>query len=339
MVGKSGGIAADQSDAARAFLQSDREGADEVPGEEEKSTPAAQVKVGERTDAAEESAAGRRKQEQASPITDIRIPVHVPAEKRLGVVFDIDGTLVAEQSRDLYCGMKLRPGALEFMQWLTSRGHRLGLWTKASKFWSHRVVKKACPLVSGPHDCSGTDCRRTFDFVWSADKLKRQNEPSRRWQHRGSASSTGDDECKWCEAYSSACHQCECMWNYECPCRYIKDLRKIWYSSDEETKDFVRERTLIVEDTPQNCRYNYGNAIYVPTYKGYLEEDGTGDLFTRIRAFFERELETCDDVRYVRKCDHGKHYHACYRQSWMTSKQSMEVDLSTGVGIFLTQTL
>jgi len=102
----------------------------------------------------------------------------------------------------------------------------------------------------------------------------------------------------------------------------VKDLRKIWYSPEEATNGFVKERTLIIEDTPQNCRYNYGNAIYVPTYRGYPgEEEGTGDgersIFSRLRRFFETELETCENVRFVKKCLHGEYYHACYQQSWL----------------------
>lgn len=46
------------------------------------------------------------------------------------------------------------------------------------------------------------------------------------------------------------------------------------------------------KDTPQNCRYNYGNAIYVPTYKGYPEDDGKEgkkSIFSRMQSFFERD--------------------------------------------------
>ena len=153
------------------------------------------------------------------------------------------------------------------------------------------------------------------------------------WQSRYAVGEVGIDDCKWCEVYASTCHQCDCAWDVGgCPCRYIKDLRKVYgyqnlerrtnhTSADEdkdETRRFTRERTLIIEDTPQNCRYNYGNAIYVPTYRGggrYLETD---EVFERLRPYIEQELETCQDVRFVQKCHHGRRYHACYQQTWLT---------------------
>mmetsp|Transcript_4050 Transcript_4050/g.6339 ORF Transcript_4050/g.6339 Transcript_4050/m.6339 type:complete len:228 (-) Transcript_4050:2124-2807(-) len=178
-------------------------------------------------------------------------------ETKLGVVFDIDGTLIGLNKRDEYQGIKIRDDGIEFIQWLKSRGHHVSIWTKASKFWAHSVVKKICTLIHGVHGCTGYKCRKTFDSIWCDDMLRKVKTPNPQWCFTGR-----DDECKWCEAYSSTCTECECIWDDdECPCRKVKDLRKIWYSSEEATKGFVEERTLIIEDTPQNCRYNYGNTF------------------------------------------------------------------------------
>eukprot|EP00581_Thalassiosira_minuscula_P015418 CAMPEP_0183724460 /NCGR_PEP_ID=MMETSP0737-20130205/17944_1 /TAXON_ID=385413 /ORGANISM="Thalassiosira miniscula, Strain CCMP1093" /LENGTH=304 /DNA_ID=CAMNT_0025955057 /DNA_START=46 /DNA_END=960 /DNA_ORIENTATION=+ len=245
----------------------------------------------------------------------------VPEERRLGVVFDIDGTLIAEIKRDFYSGIKIRPGAIEFITWLKKRGHAASIWTKASKPWAHRVVQEICPLVYGPHECSGLKCHKTFDFVWCFDKCKVEKDPSLYWQIRYAEANADIDDCKWCEAYGSTCRQCECAWDLsQCPCRHVKDLRKVFgyagaSSTDKTSRMFTKERTIIVEDTPQNCRYNYGNAIYVPTYRGCVYKE---DVFAKMQSFFENELESCEDVRFYQKCDHGKHYHACYRQSWLT---------------------
>lgn len=242
-----------------------------------------------------------------------------PSTGRLGIVLDIDGTLIAEGKR--VHNVRIRPGAVDFLSWCKRRGHAVSLWTKAHPEWADRVASKICPLVTRSdgrqHKCSGIDCRATFDFIWCGDKLRRQREPSMKWQCKTASDPNtilgSGLECRWCEIYSSRCNQCEFHWNYTCPCREVKDLRKIWHSSDEETRNFVKERTLIVENTPQNCIYNYGNAIYVPTYKGSLPEEST---FTRMRAFFEK-LETSKNVREVPKCHHGPHYHACFEQAWL----------------------
>ena len=106
---------------------------------------------------------------------------------------------------------------------------------------------------------------------------------------------------KWCEVYGRAGPQCECSWDTsQCPCRYIKDLRKVFgysttiHQTEDETYRFTKQRTVIVEDTPQNCRYNYGNAIYVPTYKGGISSDEC--QFAKMQSFFEDELECCEDL-------------------------------------------
>lgn len=75
------------------------------------------------------------------------------------------------------------------------------------------------------------------------------------------------------------------------------------------------ERCLIVENTPQQCIYNYSNAIYVPTYQGYETESDKEPIFGRLKNSI-LELEQADNVRHVRKCTHPTGPHACFYQSW-----------------------
>jgi len=239
----------------------------------------------------------------------------LPHNQRLGIIFDIDGTLIAE-GRHIHT-IIIRPGTIPFLHWCKRRGHSIALWTKAHSSWANNVamkLRKSVALYQKEQSFSGADFNvaELFDFIWSSDKLTRQNYPSIKSIYN-SYIDTGI-ECKWCEVYSSRCGQCTCHYNYTCPCREIKDMRKVWYSQSTETRNFTKERTLMVENTPQNCIYNYGNAIYVPTYSGYLNRE---NVFERFQLYLERDIECCENVRAVKKCNHSSTYHACYEQSWL----------------------
>jgi RNA polymerase II subunit A small phosphatase-like protein len=47
---------------------------------------------------------------------------------------------------------------------------------------------------------------------------------------------------------------------------YYKPLRKIWRSQYGRKNDINKTNTIILEDTPINCSFNYGNAIYISSY-------------------------------------------------------------------------
>ena len=228
------------------------------------------------------------------------------AKYPLAFIFDIDGTLIAEG--DNVVGVQIRPGAVAFLQTCRQRNHRVALWTAAPQSWAATVLRKLCTAVHPDHQCTGGTCRKTFDFCWAGDK--------QRAQRSGKMSNENIDTCQWCQFYSSRCQRCCCFaYVYECPCRYVKDLGKVWYGSDPETQGFIKDRTLIIENTPQQCIYNYGNAIYVPTYKGGHRDD----IFDQLRVFMEDQLEPETSVRAVRKCFHRSGPHACFEQVWWTT--------------------
>ncbi|CAB9500171.1 expressed unknown protein [Seminavis robusta] len=239
----------------------------------------------------------------------------------LGIVMDIDGTLIRE-SRHL-TGIRIRPHVVEFLVWCRQQGHRLALWTAGDKTWADRVLRKLCPLVQeglgngGVHDDCPHGCRLTFDFCWGGDRMRQERplgygEILKRKQQI-SRGVIPKNQCHWCEFYKDNCRACQCYIDpNQCFCRGSKDLRKVWYNQDEETLQFHRERTLLVENMPQNCRYNYGNAIYVPTYRGSAEDS----VFAALQVYIAQVLEQYTDVRYVCKCHHPKGAHACLEQSW-----------------------
>ena len=225
----------------------------------------------------------------------------------LGIIFDIDGTLIAE-SRHIP-GMRIRPYAVDLLAWCRKRGHRIALFTAAHSFWAECLVKKVCPLVQRAlgvkkHSCV-KNCTATFDFSWGRDKMRNER-PLKRAGQRAT-------ECYWCDFYSGECHICACYGDpNDCPCRRSKDIRCIWWSG-ESAGVFQPGRTLLVENTPQTCRYNYGNAIYVPTYRGGVN-DG---IFQALQRYIQETLEPGDvDVRDIAKCTHPPGPHACFRQCW-----------------------
>jgi hypothetical protein len=241
------------------------------------------------------------------------------ARRPLGLVFDLDGTLVAEALDDSDAcfpdSVFLRPGVQHFLEWCCNRGHRLAIWTAGHSSWAHYVSWK---LLGG----SGAGSIR-FEFVWDGTMLRKRRRIPR--DAHGLQTQSGptvptnagtNRGCCWCGPYRDECDRCECRLNrvFQCPCRFTKDLNKVW---SKKYAQYCRDRTLLIENTPQQCLRNYGNAVYVPTY--------TGDPKDRILFHLQRlieQLERTDNVRTVSKCDccykahHRGRLHACREQNW-----------------------
>lgn len=243
----------------------------------------------------------------------------------LAIIFDLDGTLVAERDSDDYddddgrTEQFWRAGALEFVDWCHQRGHQLAIWTAAHASWAYYVQYKMEQQL----------CQAKFVFCWAQPQL---------WQRQRIPVSVHGEEmgcCRWCGPYRHNCDRCECTSSvYHCPCRYTKNLQKVW---KRNIRTFNKQRTLLIENTPQQCIRNYGNAIYVPTYDG----DPTTTcaqvaLFERLKQLIVR-LEQVDDVRTVAKCCHeaSQGPHACWEQSWwhenVTTCRPVQTPLSPAV--------
>jgi len=79
----------------------------------------------------------------------------------------------------------------------------------------------------------------------------------------------------------------------------IKDLKKVFRRKDLKARGFRKDSTIIVEDTPGNCRRNYGNAIYVSTYDAVRRpHDRELPLLQR---YLEKVILGCQDVRSLEK--------------------------------------
>ncbi len=71
---------------------------------------------------------------------------------------------------------------------------------------------------------------------------------------------------------------------------YVKDLKKV------ERRGYDVQRILVVDDTPQKCERNYGNAVYVPEFIG----DGTDKVLQRLGPYLVK-LARATNVRTIEK--------------------------------------
>lgn len=245
--------------------------------------------------------------------------VHDP---RLGIVFDLDGTLVAESSDPEQSASDqetfIRPAVLDFLRWCQERNHVVAVWTAAHSSWAHYVTWKICSALDPQHDCQGLECRKLFSFVWTADHMVRRA--------RIPMSAHGEvSVCCWCEQYRHQCQRCTCHEGsiFACPCRDTKDLSKVWkkHKKSAQQSVFTRERTIIIENTPQQCVRNYGNAVYVPSYEGNAAAESNNAIFGRLQDLV-KQFEQARDVRTVSRCLHGTGPHACFQQSWWRTNQT-----------------
>ena len=194
----------------------------------------------------------------------------------LAVVFDLDGTLISEDSTE---GMPLlRPGVIDMLRRVRANRMKLAIFTAASEEWCAEVKQLLCQKTCDQrHDCDNL-CTRTFVSTKWDKHLVQQGHPSPWTFHR--IQSSGGVGCHWCgmqtcERCLMSCNGCD---GY-CPCRNVKMLFRF-----RPREVFTRERTLIVENTVQQCVHNFGNAVYVPTYEdGEVEGGGS---WRRLGTFY-----------------------------------------------------
>ena len=92
-----------------------------------------------------------------------------------------------------------------------------------------------------------------------------------------------------------------------CGMDHQKRLRKVWQSAHRRALGFTREQTIIIEDTPSNCSRNYGNALYVHSFRaGNSEKDDlyAAAVLTRYLAHLQRSAPL--DVRRIEKRGRGE---------------------------------
>lgn len=108
--------------------------------------------------------------------------------------------------------------------------------------------------------------KRTFRFVWSEDRCTYRSDRNKIYQ--------GDF--------------------FAFPI-VIKPLKKVWRKYD----DMTRDNTIIVDDTPNTYKDNYGNAIPITTYKH--EDDKNDDELLKLIQFLKTIKESRHHLRFIEK--------------------------------------
>lgn len=184
------------------------------------------------------------------------------ATARLALVLDIDGTLI--DSTDFDTVIHKRPGVDAFLDDCFSSFAAVAIWTHAGSDWARHVTQHV--LI----DADGRP--RPWAFVWSASRASAKRKPI------------------------------EHMFDLHPARDYIKPLLKVWRGKKRAAAGFTRDRTIIVEDTPSNCKSNYGNAIYVPTFQAGDWSDNTLPLLSLHLDELDAHVRAQGiSVRYVEK--------------------------------------
>lgn len=76
----------------------------------------------------------------------------------------------------------------------------------------------------------------------------------------------------------------------------LKDLRKVW----RKQPLYTRGNCLIIEDTPENCLRNFGNAVHVPSFDCMSEDAEKDDVLPKLQRYLSRFIGS-DSVRQVEK--------------------------------------
>ena len=207
----------------------------------------------------------------------------IAMKKKFCIVLDIDGTLIDSSARHYHVGdhaadietpsgvsIFKRPGVDAFLDDLFLSCRAVALWTHGSSEWLDVVVNRV--LVD-------TDGRpRPWAFTWD---YRRATHESPKCSYSSQFGLSGSD-------------------HYGLRRDPIKKLKKVWNNKTIATKGFVRQQTLIVEDTRSNCVRNFGNAIYVPSFE--VELSRFDDCLPRLaRYILWLQSTTSDRVRAIEK--------------------------------------
>ncbi|KAJ8614243.1 hypothetical protein CTAYLR_001182 [Chrysophaeum taylorii] len=76
--------------------------------------------------------------------------------------------------------------------------------------------------------------------------------------------------------------------------RTLKKLKKVWGNRRLRELGYTRDSTLIIDDAPEACRVNAGNAIYIPSYFG-----GEDDCLVKIARYIAALSATATPLSFL----------------------------------------
>lgn len=115
---------------------------------------------------------------------------------------------------------------------------------------------------------------------------------------------------------------------------HTKPLRKVWRSSSWRSRGWTPANTLILEDTPENCVSNYGNALYITTFKIMQESRGRVDNALQVLTVFLDRLRNVDDVRSLEKRDWERLCASCLPQAQTTKPAPLKKQARSAPALF-----
>ena len=190
----------------------------------------------------------------------------------LHVILDIDGTLIdntrinnnilSNNHDGISCGhfIYFRPYLIPFLEYCVKCCASVSIWTAGNEDWMKGFIL-SLPL----------DFHNAFLFTWHRNKC------NIRYKNMG-------------------CEATEFFKMNDLVMR--KPLRKIWKTKWAQKKGMTKHNTVIIEDSPENCCKNYGNAIYVPEYNYLLNKQD--DTLLKLQLYLN-QLSTKKSVRHIEK--------------------------------------
>lgn len=184
---------------------------------------------------------------------------------KLALVLDIDGTLI--DSTDCDTVIHKRPGVDRFLDDCFAMCKSVAIWTHAGRHWAQIVTQEVLLDADGQ--------QRPWAFVWSSERVA-----------------------VYRPINTSDYYDCYGLVSRD----RLKPLLKVWRGRARVELGFTPDDTLIIEDTPLNCKLNYGNAVYVASFSA---ADTSDDVLPRLSRYLhmlgEQLVSQGTSVRNVEK--------------------------------------
>lgn len=267
------------------------------------------------------------------------------SKKDKNIILDIDGTLIDSVPADYAIENNLpkpdivspwgdfiykRPHLDDFLKYCHMNFKNVAIWTAGDDAWADLIVSKILDpsLASskkGKRLVSSAGCTPISSPIRRRpilDEIELKSDSSDE-----STDLESEDECEIEEpntfSFVYSFERCKPIiikdrktdksYQY-----YSKPLKKIWKCKTLRSMGFTRQTTLILEDTPENCVDNYGNAIYISSYDITTTKSRFDTSLLKIQGLFENILPS-NDLRIFEKRGWEKKFSGFSRESLISA--------------------